>query len=226
MRDSADIAEAPPPGAADSSCHAKAAQEVLASLNTSLDGLGRDDVQARLRRYGPNALLGAKGRHPVIRFLLHFNNALIFFLMAGVVAAWALGHAVDAAVIVAVVLINAIVGFVQEGKAESALNAIRNMISPHANVLRDGQRSSVPVTELVPGDLVLLEAGDRVPADLRLVRARGLLIEEAILTGESVASEKHEEPVAADAALGDRSSMAYSGTIVAAGEGLALQLQV
>ena len=90
------------------------------------------------------------------------------------------------------------------------------MISPRANVLREGRRESIPVAELVPGDIVLIEAGDRVSADLRLLRARGLLIEEAALTGESVAAEKHEEPVPADAALGDRASMAYSGTMVAA----------
>ncbi len=117
------------------------------------------------------------------------------------------------------VLINAIVGFVQEGKAEDALAAIHKMISPRAHVLRAGQRQSVPGAEFVPGDVVLLEAGDRVPADLRLLRARGLLIEEAALTGESVASARAERPATADAALGDRTSMAYSGTMVAAGQG-------
>ena len=116
-------------------------------------------------------------------------------------------------------LINAIVGFIQEGKAEKALNAIRKMISPHASTLRDGRRTSLPVEDLVPGDVVLLEAGDRVPADLRLIRARGLLIDEAMLTGESVASEKEEDPVAPDASLGDRRCMAFSGTLVVAGQG-------
>ena len=120
--------------------------------------------------------------------------------------------------ILAVVLVNAAVGFAQEGKAERALDAIRKMVSPRASVLRDGQRESVAVEGLVPGDTVLLEAGDRVPADLRLLRARGLLVDEALLTGESVASEKDAAPVAAEAPLGDRRSMAYSGTLVAAGQ--------
>ena len=114
------------------------------------------------------------------------------------VAALLLGHYVDAAVIFAVVLVNAIVGFVQEGKAEKALNAIRGLIAPHAHLLRAGRRDRVPVADIVPGDIVLLEAGDRVPADLRLVHARSLRIEEAILTGESVAAEKQESPAPAD----------------------------
>jgi P-type E1-E2 ATPase len=102
-------------------------------------------------------------------------------------------------------VINAAIGFIQEGKAEAALEAMRKMVSPRASVLRDGgARTTVAVAELVPGDIVLLEAGDRVPADLRLLRARGLLVDEALLTGESVAAEKLEAPAAADAALGDR----------------------
>ena len=135
-----------------------------------------------------------------MRFLAQFNNALIYFLLAAAVAAWVLGHRLDAAVIVAVVTINAIVGFLQEGKAEKALSAIRRMIAPRATVRRDGRRASVAVAEIVPGDLVLLEAGDRVPADLRLLRARALLIDEAMLTGESVAAAKQEAPVAPDTA--------------------------
>ncbi len=189
-------------------------------LGTGPDGLGNDEVASRLERHGRNELPEAKGRHPIFRFLAQFNNALIYFLLAGAVAALFLGHFVDAGVIVAVVVVNAVVGFVQEGKAESALNAIRNLISPHANVTRGGERVSVPARDLVPGDIVHLEAGDRVPADLRLVRARGLLIDEAILTGESVAAEKNEAPVQAEAPLGDRRSMAFSGTMVAAGQGI------
>src|SRR5690606_12718514 len=199
--------------------HAMPPDEVLAHVAAIPPGLDSAEATRRLARTGPNELPAAKERHPAPRVLAQFNNALIYFLLAGAVAAWVLGHIVDASVIVAVVVVNAIVGFIQEGKAENALNAIRNMISPHANVLRDGSRMSVPVAELVPGDIVLIEAGDRVPADLRLIRARGLLIKEAALTGESVAAEKHEEPVPADAALGDRASMAYSGTMVAAGQG-------
>ncbi|WP_334129886.1 cation-transporting P-type ATPase [Sneathiella sp.] len=199
--------------------HAMPPDEALAHVAAIPPGLDSAEAARRLARTGPNELPAARGRHPALRFFAQFNNALIYFLLAGAVAAWILGHIVDASVIVAVVVVNAIVGFIQEGKAENALNAIRSMISPRANVLRDGRRMSVPVAELVPGDIVLIEAGDRVPADLRLIRARGLLIDEAALTGESVAAEKQEEPVPADAALGDRASMAYSGTMVAAGQG-------
>ncbi len=203
-----------------SDVHALPADAVLRTLGSGPEGLAGDEVARRLAAHGRNELPETKGQPPLVRFLAQFNNALIYFLLAGAVAALLLGHLIDAGVIVAVVLVNAVVGYVQEGKAENALNAIRNLISPRASVTRNGQRASVPAAELVPGDIVHLEAGDRVPADLRLVRARGLLIDEAVLTGESVAAEKHEEPVAADAPLGDRISMAFSGTMVAAGQGL------
>src|SRR5690606_22375460 len=114
---------------------------------------------------------------------------------------------------------NATVGFVQEGRAEQALSALRSMLSPSARVRRDGEAKYVPVAEVVPGDIIELEAGDRVPADLRLLRARGLLIDESILTGESVSAQKRIEAAPEDAALGDRHSMAWSGTFVAAGRG-------
>ena len=200
--------------------HAQPVGNVLESLKTNGSaGLDAAEVARRLQRHGRNELPAPPGRSALIRFLAQFNNALIYFLLAGAVAAWSLGHLVDAAVIVSVVVINAIVGFVQEGRAENALMAIRNLISPHASVWRDGRRVSIPAVDLVPGDIVHMEAGDRVPADIRLIRARGLLIEEAVLTGESVAAEKHETPVPAESSLGDRRSMAYSGTMVAAGQG-------
>jgi magnesium-transporting ATPase (P-type) len=198
--------------------HAVAAHEVLRSFGSGPRGLAGQEAARRLQQHGPNVLPEAPPRHPVLRFLAQFNNALIYFLLVAALAAAILGHYVDAAVIAAVVLVNAVIGFVQEGKAEAALEAMRRMISPRASVLRDGERCTVAVAELVPGDLVLLEAGDRVPADLRLVRARGLLIDEALLTGESVAAQKLEDAVAADAPLGDRHGMAYSGTLVAAGQ--------
>ena len=199
--------------------YARGWDDVLAELNSSAAGLDSDEAARRLEEYGRNELPAAAGRHPIFRFLSQFNNALIYFLMSGALAAAILGHTIDASVIIVVVLVNAIVGTVQEGKAENALNAIRSMIAPRTDILRNGHRTSVAAADLVPGDIVLLEAGDRVPADLRLLRARGLLIDEAVLTGESVAAEKNEAPVSPDAALGDRKSMAYSGTMVAAGQG-------
>ncbi len=199
--------------------HSLAADDIFQRLETRTEGLSTDEAARRRARFGPNALPEAASRHPLVRFLAQFNNTLIYFLLVSAVAAGVLGHQIDAAVIIAVVLINAIVGFAQEGKAEKALGAIRKMIAPHAAVWRDGTRTSLPVAELVPGDVVLVEAGDRVPADIRLVRARGLLVDEAMLTGESVSAQKHEAPVAPDAPLGDRVSMAFSGTLVAAGQG-------
>lgn len=199
--------------------HSLSVDEVLGDAATSPMGLTTEEAQRRLARYGRNELKQSMGRHPLLRFLSQFNNALIYFLLAAAVTAFFLGHHVDAAVIAAVVLVNAVVGFVQEGKAERALDAIRGLVSPHAHLLRDGHRVSLPASTIVPGDIVLLEGGDRVPADLRLIDTHSLLVEEAILTGESVAAEKRAAPVAADAALGDRHSMAYSGTLVAAGQG-------
>nr|WP_309105287.1 cation-transporting P-type ATPase [Chromohalobacter salexigens] len=198
--------------------HARHVDEVLSTLQTSSSGLTTDEAVKRLDAYGRNQLPVVAGRRPLFRFLAQFHNALIYFLLAAAFAAALLGHFVDAAVIIAVVLVNAVVGFVQEGKAEKALNAIRNLIAPHAHLVREGRRINVPVDEIVPGDIVSLEAGDRVPADLRLIRASSLQIEEAILTGESVAAEKRETPAPKDAALGDRHCMAYSGTLVATGQ--------
>src|SRR5690606_13542215 len=136
----------------------------------------------------------------------------------GALAAVLLGHTIDAAAILVVVVANATVGVVQEGKAEQALAAVARMLAPHAVVLRARERRQLPVRELAPGDVGLLAAGDRVPADVRLARARGVLVDEAPLTGESVAAEKAEGDGAAGAALGDRSNMAFSGTLMAAGQ--------
>ena len=200
--------------------HARTAEEVCAAFETGMDGLDSGEAARRLDDFGPNALPAARRTHPVLRFLAQFNNTLIYFLLAAAIAAMALGHVIDGAVIIIVVLINAIVGFIQEGKAERALEAIRDMIAPHTTVVRDGERHTVDARLLVPGDIVALEAGDKAPADIRLLRARGLSADEAILTGESVPAEKNEKPVAANAALGDRAPIIHSGTVITTGQGL------
>lgn len=200
--------------------HALPADAVLTQLHTTAAGLDSGQAGERLQQQGPNALPAAASRSMLVRFLSQFNNLLIYVLLGSAVVTALLQHWVDTGVILAVVLINAIFGFVQEGRAEKALDAVKAMVSSRANVLRDGLRSSVPAEELVAGDCVLLEAGDRVPADVRLLRASSLKLDEAMLTGESVAVDKSVDPVAADAALGDRFCMAYSGTLVAAGQGL------
>ncbi len=199
--------------------HALTGDETCAALATSLDGLGQDEATRRLDRFGHNELPPAARTHPALRFLAQFNNALIYFLLSAAVAAIALGHIIDGAVIVVVVLINAVVGFIQEGKAERALDAIRDMIAPHAVVVRGGERHTLDTRLIVPGDIVVVEAGDKVPADIRLLRARGLSADEAILTGESVPAEKTERSVPPDAALGDRAPILHSGTLITTGQG-------
>ncbi len=164
-------------------------------------------------------MAGAERPRPLARFLKQFNDILIFVLLAaGAGTAW-LGEWVDTWVILGVVLINALIGFVQEGKAEAALAAISNMMTPEASVLRDGLACRIPAHRVVPGDIVLLAQGGLVPADLRLLDAKSLAIQEAVLTGESVPSAKQEALVAQDCPLADRSSMAYAGTLVAQGHG-------
>lgn len=200
--------------------HSMTAEEVCAALQTTPVGLSVGEVRNRLACFGPNSLPQAKPRGPVRRFVAQFNNILIIVLLAAAVIAAGLGHGVDAAVIVGVVLINAVVGVIQEGRAEKALNAIRDMLTARASVIRDGGRTAIAADQLVPGDVVVLEAGDRVPADVRLIRARNFQVEEAALTGESVPVEKGIAPVDPTAALAERSSMAYSGTLVTTGQAL------
>lgn len=198
--------------------HALSREQIAETLKVELDGLSSAEVNSRLNRFGPNELTVSPRRNPLLRFLAQFNNALIYVLLTGAAAAALLDHRVDAAVIVCVVVVNAIIGYIQEGKAERALESIQLMIAPQASVVRNGARKTVPVSEIVPGDLVLIEAGDRVPADLRLLQSRRLLIDEALLTGESVAAEKHDEDLPQATDLADRRNMAFSGTIVVAGQ--------
>ncbi|CAN7688817.1 HAD-IC family P-type ATPase [Rhizobium sp. LjRoot30] len=204
------------------SWHGKTANEALDALGVSAHGLNSLEAAVRFAQFGPNELPVTPGRPAWKRFVSQFHNVLIYFLLAAAVAASLLDHVIDASVIVAVVIVNAVVGFVQEGRAEQALNAIRDMIAPKAIVLREGARTIIAVRDIVPGDIVLLEAGDRVPADLRLLRARQFLVDEAILTGESMVAEKDEAPVAFEAVLGDRRNMAYSGTLVVSGQATGL----
>jgi magnesium-transporting ATPase (P-type) len=199
--------------------HALSPTAVFERLSASRAGLSADEVRIRLKRFGPNRLLQARRRGPLARFLLQFHDVLIYVLLSAVAVTAALGHWVDSFVILGVVLVNAVIGFLQEGKAEVALDAIRKMLSLNAVVLRDGRRREIPADNLVPGDIVFLSSGDKVPADLRLIELRNLRVDEAALTGESVAVEKDVAPVAGDASIGDRRCMAYSGTLVTYGQG-------
>ena len=199
--------------------HARSGEECLRVQNSQLSGLDDAEAQRRLREHGPNRLPQARHKGPLRRLLLQFHNLLIYVLLAASLLTLLLGQWLDSAVIFAVVLINALIGVLPEGKAEQAMRAIQSMLTLESRVRRDGKVQSVPAEQLVPGDLVLLEAGDRVPADLRLLESRDLRIEEAALTGESLPANKHSAAVAVDASLGDRCGMAYSGTLVSAGHG-------
>ncbi|MGB4674946.1 MAG: cation-transporting P-type ATPase [Azovibrio sp.] len=202
--------------------HQESAAQALKIQASRRDGLDAEMVQERRNRFGPNRLTPPKKKGPLMRFLLQFHNVLIYVLLVAAGVTAALGEWVDTGVILGVVLINGLIGFIQEGKAEKSLDAIRNLLSLHATVLRSGQRLEIAAEDLVPGDIVLLSPGDKVPADLRLIETRNLRIEEAALTGESEPVEKNPEPVAAEAAIGDRTCMAYSGTLVVFGQGRGL----
>ncbi|WP_229440540.1 cation-transporting P-type ATPase [Massilia sp. BSC265] len=193
-------------------------ETVYEALHSSPAGLSQQQAQAQFARHGPNRLPATARRSALLSFILQFHNILIYVLLGCVVVTAALGHWIDAGVILAVVLANAVIGFIQEGKAEREMDAIRGMLAPHANVVREGERICIEGAQLVPGDIVLLEAGDKVPADLRLVSAHGLSVQEAILTGESVPVDKNVRPVASDAPLGDRTCMVFSGTLVTGGQ--------
>ena len=199
--------------------HTLSADATRHALGASSTGLTAAEAAKRLAQYGANRLPQVSGRSNAVRFLLQFHNILIYVLLGAAAITALLEHWIDTSVILAVVLINALIGFVQEGKAERAMDAIRHMLAPLAHVLRDGERISVAGEQLVPGDIVWLEAGDKVPADVRLLNAHGMGIQESILTGESVPVQKHIQPVAHDAPLGDRACMAYCGTLVTSGQG-------
>ena len=199
--------------------HAQTSEQCMAAVGNQSLGLSREEAEARLRQYGPNRLPEGRRVGPVLRFLRQFHNLLLYLMLGAALVTAVLGHWVDTGVIIGAVLINAIIGFIQEGKAENALAGIRQLLSSRATVIRDGHSQEIPADALVPGDVVLLAAGDKVPADLRLLEARNLRIEEAALTGESLPVNKGTEPVAADAALGDRFNMAWSGTLVVNGQG-------
>ena len=191
----------------------------LESVGSQPTGLASEEAAQRLQEHGLNRLPQASGPSPWMRFLSQFHNVLIYVLIVSAGITAALGHYVDTAVILAVVIGNAVIGYLQEGKAEQAMEAIREMLAPKTSVLRSGQRQTIDSSEVVPGDIVLLDPGERVPADMRMVGVAGLRIDEAILTGESLPVDKGIESVDPDAPIGDRSCMAFSGTLVTAGTG-------
>ncbi|WP_114965213.1 HAD-IC family P-type ATPase [Alkalilacustris brevis] len=196
---------------------AEPAEKVLEQIETTPKGLSSDEAARRLAEHGPNSLPAPERPSALRRLARQLNNLLILVLIAAAAITAALGHWVDTGVIMAVVIINTLIGFVQEGRAEAALEALRDMLAPRAAALRDGERVALAAADLVPGDIVLMEAGDKVPADLRLIELAGAAVDEAILTGESVPVDKDTDPSEPDASLGDRGAMMFSGTMLTKG---------
>jgi cation-transporting P-type ATPase F len=200
--------------------HSHSIQELNHYLETNLEtGLTSTQVQQRQEHYGANELKSKSTKNPIIRFLEQFNQPLLYILLiAGAVKAF-LGQWVNAWVIWGVTLINAIIGFVQEAKAESAIAALASAVQTETTIRRNGKKVRVNSTELVPGDLVLLASGDKVPADLRLVEVKNLQVNESALTGESIAVEKNTQSLESDTPLAERSNMAYAGSFITFGQG-------
>ncbi|MCC7201153.1 MAG: cation-translocating P-type ATPase [Nitrospirae bacterium] len=200
--------------------HQKKSEDVLSALATSANGLSNSEAAKRLLEYGPNEIKEAARRTPLGMFLDQFRDFMIIILIVAAIISGLLGEVADTIAIVVIVILNAIMGFVQEYRAEKAIEALRLMATPASTVLREGVPHSVPTHEVVPGDVILLEAGKVVPADLRLIESAQIKIEEAALTGESVPVEKNIAPLYEEMVpLGDRRNMAYKGTIVSYGHG-------
>ena len=192
-------------------------EEVLEAFSSVSEGLSEEEARKRQDKFGPNRLPETRKQNLLLSFLKHFHNVLIYVLLIAAIGTALLGHWIDTWIILGVVIINAFVGFIQEGRAEKAIESVRGMLSVSSRVSRGGENITIPAEDLVPGDIVLLSSGDRVPADLRLIKIHELQVNEASLTGEAEPVLKDTKSVDADAPLGDRTCMAYSGTIVTSG---------
>lgn len=194
--------------------------EVAITLGSSIkEGLPKSQISDRLNQYGLNVLPQKVQKHILLRFLAHFKDVLIYILLVAAIATAIMGHWVDTFVILSVAVINALIGFIQENSAEKSLKSISGMLSNTATVIRDGITQDIEARELVPGDVVFLKPGTKIPADLRLFEVHSLMVEEAILTGESTVVEKKTDTLETEAMLGDQINMVFSGTTVSAGTG-------
>lgn len=193
---------------------------IFAELASSADGLSQAEVKNRLAEHGYNQITEKKQSNPLTRFLLQFHNLLIYILIAAGVITAGLNEWIDAGVIFGVVIINAVIGFLQESKAEAALASLKKILSLQATVIREGRQFTLSAEQLVPGDVVMLTSGDRVPADLRLFNTRNLHLDEAALTGESLPVSKHIDAIEEQAEIADQTNMLFSGTFVTSGQGL------
>jgi Ca2+-transporting ATPase len=199
-------------------------EETLSELNSIRSGLTTEEAKTRLLEYGPNELPAKKKSPPFIAFLRQFLSPLIYVLLIAALISVALEHYVDAGVIMAVLLLNAVIGYIQETRAEKAMDALMQMVKPNAKIKRDGAIRLIPARDIVPGDIIILETGDKVPADARLIEASNLKIDEAILTGESVAIGKHNKTLDEEVSLAERKNMVHMGTIVSYGRATAVTI--
>ncbi len=201
--------------------HQQNIHEVLDGLRSSLQGLSSEEAAGRLGEYGPNELTEKKKKTPFAMFLDQFKDFMILVLIAAAVVSGFIGEVSDTIAIIVIVILNAVVGFIQEYRAEKAMAALKKMAAPSATVVRNGRPETISASLLVPGDIVMLEAGKIVPADMRMIEAAAFQVEEAALTGESVPVEKNIKELRDEhLPLGDRRNMAYKGTLVAAGRGV------
>ncbi|WP_414051996.1 cation-transporting P-type ATPase [Macrococcus animalis] len=203
--------------------HNLSSGDIVSRLNSSVNnGLTHDQAANNQQSFGPNALPKRKEKPKILKFLSHFNDVLIYVLLIAAAITGILGHFLDMSVIILVAFINAIIGYVQESRAEKALDSIRNMMTSSAVVIREARSQTIPSEQLAIGDIVILSSGEKIPADLRLIEANNLKIEESALTGESVPVQKHTQQIDYDAVLGDRKNMAYSSSSITSGSGIGI----
>ena len=204
--------------------HSLRRDEVLKVLGSRPSGLSVTEVRARFRQYGPNKLEGKKKVSPVLVFLRQFFSPLIYVLLAAALISFIMESYTDAGVVLVVLLVNAVIGYVQETRAERAMEALIQMAAPRAQVQRDGKVMMLPARQIVPGDILLLETGDRVPADARLLEVSNLKVNEATLTGESMPVDKSTEPIIETAPIAERKNLLYMGTIITYGRARAVTI--
>jgi len=202
--------------------HSRSVKDTLGRLKSSEKGLGGSEAKKRLARFGPNEIVKKKSLRPLWILLSQLNSFLVYILIAAAIISYFVGNFVDVYVILAVIVINTGIGFVQEFRAEKAIEALRKIVISYAKVYSDGVLIKVNAKELVPGDIILLEQGDRVPADCRLLNVKNMMCVESSLTGESFPVEKNVKILAEKTALADRSNMVWMSTFVASGKGMAV----
>ncbi|HXK70285.1 MAG TPA: HAD-IC family P-type ATPase, partial [Caldisericia bacterium] len=202
--------------------------ETAEKLSTNIElGLSEEEAKKRLKKYGPNKISEEKGKSPFSIFISQFQSILIIILIVASIVSFFLGDTVESIAILFVVVLNAILGFVQEYRADQSVKALKELVSPVAKVIRDGKRKEIPQEEVTVGDIVILDSGDKIPADLRIIESARLQIDESILTGESITIDKTDEVIQNEInSIGDMINMAFMGTIVTFGRGKGIAVKI